>query len=743
MRLSNKIKLGLISLALFAGLNMVDASISKRLPKSSISNNFPASYTTYINNLKQKYPNATFKAVYTGLDWNTVLKHESYEVSSGISLIPSSYDNVWKKDNKNIYKDGYFVVASKGAVAYVLDPRNSLYEKYIFQFEGLTYNNAITTSVIEKVIASSPMVGIYAKKYKKSGSWQDMDMSYSEIINKVGKELNVSSVYIASRMIQETSGDIVNNGSINGSNSRYPGVYNFFNIGAVPDKNGDNAVLNGLIAASKRGWTTPYKSIYGGVDEIKSSYIKYGQDTVYFQKFDVNNPYGNAQALMAYQYQTNIMAPKSESTISYNAYKKLGMLDTPFTFYIPVYNNMPEDPTPYPAGDSAKFVEDNTLVYLDDGIKNGTDAFNVRSSASSELDNIIYTLTEAKEGSNNRQILTRVKKGVGYNWDLVEFTKGNKKVRGYVWNEYVQDYNYVKVTDIKLNKTDITLEIDDTFKLEATINPSNAKYKDVVWSVEDSNILDVKDGLVKAKCVGKTNVVVKSVDQEKTATCTVNVVPKTTQIITDKDEYFVSLGNYITPNRTVKNDTSYDMQIVDEDIACIEDEKIKGLKEGTTILKITTKTNKVVKEVKITVTKEYIEIDKSLNVNGEIITKVTPNTTVETIKNKFKLVSLNMEIVNASNNKLSNSDKVGTDTKILIYKEDKTLYKTYKIRILGDVTSDGVINSADLLRIVKYLNKTATLNEKAADTNKDGKVNSADLLRIVKYLNKTATIDFN
>ena len=102
-----------------------------------------------------------------------------------------------------------------------------------------------------------------------------------------------------------------------------------------------------------------------------------------------------------------------------------------------------------------------------------------------------------------------------------------------------------------------------------------------------------------------------------------------------------------------------------------------------------------------------------------------------------------MEIVNASNNKLSNSDKVGTDTKILIYKEDKTLYKTYKIRILGDVTSDGVINSADLLRIVKYLNKTATLNEKAADTNKDGKVNSADLLRIVKYLNKTATIDFN
>ena len=36
------------------------------------------------------------------------------------------------------------------------------------------------------------------------------------------------------------------------------------------------------------------------------------------------------------------------------------MLDTSFAFYIPVYENMPEDPTPYPAGDTAKFVEDTS-----------------------------------------------------------------------------------------------------------------------------------------------------------------------------------------------------------------------------------------------------------------------------------------------------------------------------------------------------------------------------------------------
>jgi len=303
----------------------VDAILKNNLPKSTISDEFPKSYQRYIDDLKKVYPNATFKAVYTGLNWNTVLKHESYDVNKRISTVPKSYSAAWKMNGENIKIDGSFVAASKSAVAYVLDPRNSLYEKRIFQFEGLTYNPNITTSVIEKVIASSPMVGTYAKKYKNAGVWVDMDLSYAEIIDKVGKETKVSSVYIASRMIQETSGDIINNGSVNGSNKTYPGIYNFFNIGATPNADGTGSVTNGLKHAKSQGWTTPYLSILGGVKKIKSTYIDYGQDTVYFQKFDVNNPYGNAAALMAYQYQTNILAPISESSISYNAYKKLDM----------------------------------------------------------------------------------------------------------------------------------------------------------------------------------------------------------------------------------------------------------------------------------------------------------------------------------------------------------------------------------------------------------------------------------
>ena len=255
--LPKKIKIGLkvfgVCIGLSAMLGHVEASIKGNLPVSTKSDTFPTSYQLYIDKLKKKYPNSTFKAVYTGLDWNTVLKHESYEVKKGISLVPSSYSDVWKKDGQNIYVDGNFVVASKSAVAYVIDPRNALYEQEVFQFEGLSYNENITPQVVEKVIVSSPMVGAYAKKYKNAGQWLDMDLSYAEIIDKVGKEQGVSSVYIASRMIQETSGDIVNNGSINGSHATYPGVYNFFNIGATPNADGTGSVTNGLKYAKSQG----------------------------------------------------------------------------------------------------------------------------------------------------------------------------------------------------------------------------------------------------------------------------------------------------------------------------------------------------------------------------------------------------------------------------------------------------------------------------------------------------------
>ena len=88
----------------------------------------------------------------------------------------------------------------------------------------------------------------------------------------------------------------------------------------------------------ERPWTSPYKAIIGGAEYISASYSK--QYTSYLQKFNVNP---NSSSLYGHEYMTNVNAVSVESVSMYNAYNKAGQLSTKKTFYIPVFNNMPDD----------------------------------------------------------------------------------------------------------------------------------------------------------------------------------------------------------------------------------------------------------------------------------------------------------------------------------------------------------------------------------------------------------------
>ena len=119
--------------------------------------NYPG-YEELIEHLQKEYPNWEFEIYETGLDWSDVLEAETV-ARHGRSLI-SKKSSLWNcaTCGSKQYEPGWYC-ASVAAVAYYLDPRNSICEDYIFQFEDLTWKDGIyTTAGINKILSETESI---------------------------------------------------------------------------------------------------------------------------------------------------------------------------------------------------------------------------------------------------------------------------------------------------------------------------------------------------------------------------------------------------------------------------------------------------------------------------------------------------------------------------------------------------------------------------------------------------------
>lgn len=697
---------------------------------STISDTFPASYQSYIDKLKAEHPNWILKAFYTHLDWNNVLNSEASGQYSRVQN--SAYGDAWKRveaSGDSSYDAAGFVLASRAAVAYTLDPRNFLNDQGIFQFRVIDANvDSDTESAVNEVAYNTPM---YNASYSNE--------TYASIIKNVGVEKNIAPTFIISRTRQETACDIIRNGSINGQNSKYPGYYNFFNIGAV---DGSGAVQAGINLAYSMGWNTPKLAIAGGMDWLNKNYVKYGQNTVYFQKFDVANPYGNATVLLKSQYMTNISAPMGEAKHAYNGISRAGTLNNVYTFYIPIYENMPSMASPVPS--IGYYVDDNTMVYLDDPSDNKADTFKIRSSADSSNDsNVVCKFIEPAD-INSKTVITRVKKGIDTGWDYVRFEKDGKTVEGYIWNSYVYEYEYTKVESVSLNVNSKTLKVGDKYTITATVNPNDAKYKDVIWSSSNNGIATVDgSGNITGIAAGSAIITVTTKDQAKVAECVVTVTEKNPSITLDKDIYTVIKDKNVSFNVAIKDTdiTEYDVSIENENIAKVIDGKISGVSAGETKITVTLKGAEIKSEAVIKVIElkdDDIIIDESLNVSEDIITKINVGTKVKDILSKIS-TKYNMEVKNKADKILTEEDSVGTGTKVNIKNENEEIICTYSVVVSGDVNGDCIVDSMDMYNTIQHILENKVLENvlfKAGDTNSDLKIDSMDMYNIIQIILK-------
>lgn len=295
---------------------------------------FPASYCNYLLALHKQYPSWQFEAVQTGLDWNTVIENES---KLGVNLVQASSNDACKSTQSGAYDwtnnrwyglDGAgWVNASSEMIAYSMDPRNYLDATNIFQFATNEYQTYQNTAGVSSLLNGTFMAGNY----------NDTDgavRNYSETFTTVGANLGVSPYHLASRCRQE-QGTKGTSGSISGTVAGYENLFNYFNINAYA-KNGNNATINGLIHARSQGWNTRYASIQGGAAVVANRYVKIGQNTVYFEKFNVVTTSLNKYS---HQYMTNVEAATSEGKSMSKAYTDLGQA---LLFRIPVYSGMPD-----------------------------------------------------------------------------------------------------------------------------------------------------------------------------------------------------------------------------------------------------------------------------------------------------------------------------------------------------------------------------------------------------------------
>lgn len=295
----------------------------------NILNQFPRSYRNALNQLHKKYPNWIFVPQKINASLSDVINGE-LEVEQR-NLVPSSSEYRDYIKNNTVYDAGGWVPINKKGLAYLLDPRNYLNERYIFAFENYLVNNESEQSVRSMFKTYNP----------NNQSLMDMVPN----IMLAAQETNMNPLFLASKIVGEvvTQNTVVDSAKGERVVDGKAGFYNVYNIGAYAGAEPrDHAVrfAMGNFSSEKEKvaydlpWDTQKKAIVGGAKWILDFYGKAKQHTPYYQKFNVIN-------LQYYkQYMQNAFAPKFAAVRSYTGYRTAGELSGKKVFSIPVYADM-------------------------------------------------------------------------------------------------------------------------------------------------------------------------------------------------------------------------------------------------------------------------------------------------------------------------------------------------------------------------------------------------------------------
>lgn len=170
----------------------------------------------------------------------------------------------------------------------------------------------------------------------------------------------------------------------------------------------------------------------------------------------------------------------------------------------------------------------------------------------------------------------------------------NDQAPSYMARAMVEKDTTVYITNMKINFSSVSLEIEETKQLTVTILPANSTYKEVIWSSSNEQIVTVNsEGLLTAINAGSATITCASTDgSNKTATCKVTVKEPTifvNQLTLNPTHLTLERykTEYISASIEPQNATNKELKWTsnNENVAWVNDKgMVTAVKEGTAII---------------------------------------------------------------------------------------------------------------------------------------------------------------
>ena len=200
----------------------------------------------------------------------------------------------------------------------------------------------------------------------------------------------------------------------------------------------------------------------------------------------------------------------------------------------------------------------------------------------------------------------------------------------------------INVTEVTLDKTELTLTEGEAEALTATVKPDNADNRKVAWSSDKTDVATVDGaGRVTAVKAGEATVTVTTEDGGKTASCKVTVKAKAvsvTEVTLDRTELTLTEGEAETLTATVRPDNADNRKVTwssdKTDVATVGgDGKVTAVKPGVAVVTVTTEDGGKTATCKVTVKAKAVNVTEvTLDVTELTLTEGETETLTATVK---------------------------------------------------------------------------------------------------------------